>query len=142
MALNARFVKDYATNLPPRLEKLPVAASQAIEAGDVLDWSSGQLAIAGDGTGEVVAVAAEDSASQTAGTLIEVKIVTRTQVWEMIASADASAIVRDGTATYDLTAAQLVNVADTTGGSLQVVDIDADDNTLVQVQFASTYFAG
>ena len=139
---SARFVKDYSTNRPAMLAKLPVAASQAIEAGDVLEWSSGQLAIAGDGTGEVVAVAAQDSNEAAAGTEIEVYIVTRTQIWEMVASADASAIVRDGTATYDLTAAQLVNVADTTGGSLQVVDIDADDNTLIHVQFANTYFGG
>ena len=142
MAMNAIFRKDYAWNRPPRIEKLPVAASQAIERGDVLVLSSGQLAVAGDGTGEVVGVAAQDSASQDAGTLIEVYVVTPTQVWEMVASADASSIVRDGTSTYDLTSAQLVNVADTTGGSLQVVDIDADDNTLIHVQFTVTYFGG
>lgn len=136
---------EYAYNLaggnyPPVVRKLPVAASQTLVYGDAVVMSSGQIAKAGDGSGTIVGVVAEDSASAAAGTLVEVHIAQATQVWRATASADASALVLDGTATYDLTAAQLVNVADTTGGSLQIVDIDADDNTAIYVQFMSPFF--
>jgi hypothetical protein len=137
----ATFMKDYSTNKPPRIEQLPVAASQDISKGDVLVLSSGNVALAGDGTGEVVGVAAEDSSNAAAGTLVEVYIAQPSQVWEVAASADASSAVRDGTATYDLNASQQVNVADTTGGSLQIVGVDDGDNTVAHVQFTVCYYS-
>lgn len=128
------------TNYPPTTRKLPVAASQTIVSGDALVMSSGQLAKAGDGSGTVVGVAAQDSDGAAAGTLIEVQLVQPSQVWRAVASADATSNVLDGTATYDLNAAQAVNIADTTGGSLQIIDIDASVNTDIYVQFTSCFF--
>jgi len=142
MARNFEFAYDMSgNNRAPVKMKLPVAATQTIVAGDALEWSSGKLAKSDDAFGKVVAIAAQDSDGAAAGTLIEVEIPMPWQVWRAVASADATAIVNDGTATYDITSAQLVNVADTTGGSIQVIDIDADDNTRIYIQFAVCYFA-
>lgn len=141
MARNFEFAYDMSgNNRAPVRMKLPVAATQTIVAGDALVWSSGKLAKAGATFGSVVAIAAQDSTLAAAGTLIEVEIPLRHQTWRATASADATANVNDGTASYDLTAAQLVNLADTTGGSIQIVDIDPDDNTRVYIQFTVTYF--
>jgi hypothetical protein len=72
--------------------------------------------------------------------MVKVQLAMPTQVWRATASADATSYVLDGTASYDLTSAQLVNVADTTGGSLQIVAL-GDSNTDVYIQFASCFFA-
>jgi len=129
-------------NQPPAIRKLPVAASQTLVKGDALIMSSGQLAKAGAASGEIVGVAAQDSTLAAAGTLIEVYIAMPWQVWRATATADATSVVRNGTEAYDLTSAQLVDVADTTGGSLQIVDIDADVNTSIYIQFMSCFYAG
>lgn len=129
-------------NFPPVLRKLPVAASQTIAKGDALIMSSGKVAKGGAAIGEVVGVAAQASDGAAAGTLIEVEIAMPWQVWRATASADATSVVLNGTETYDLTSAQVVDVADTTGGSLQIVDIDASVNTAIYVQFMSCFFCG
>lgn len=142
MTRNFEFAYDMSgNNRAPVRMKLPVAATQTIVAGDALEWSSGKLAKSDDAFGKVVAIAAEDSDGADAGTLIEVEIPMPWHVWRAWASAAATAIVNDGTASYDITSAQLVNIADTTGGSIQVVDIDADDPTRIYIQFAVCYFA-
>lgn len=142
MTRNFEFAYDMSgNNRSPVLMKLPVAATQTIVAGDALEWSSGKLAKSDDAFGSVVAIAAQDSDGAAAGTLIEVEIPMPWQVWRATASADATSNVNDGTATYDITSAQVVNVADTTGGSLQIVAIDPNDNTRVYVQFTVCYFA-
>lgn len=140
---NFEFAYDLSgNNQPPAIKKLPVAASQTLVKGDVVVMSSGKVAKGGAAVGEVVGVMAEASASAAAGTLVEVKIAMPWQVWRATATADASSVVRDGTETYDLTSAQLVDVADTTGGSLQIVDIDPDVNTSIYIQFMSCFYAG
>lgn len=142
MTRNFEFAYDMSgNNRAPVRMKLPVAATQTIVAGDALVWSSGKLAKAGATFGSVVAVAAQNSDGAAAGTLIEVEIPMPWQVWRATASADATSNVNDGTATYDLTSAQVVNLADTTGGSIQIVDTDPNDNTRVYIQFAVCYFA-
>ncbi len=141
MARNFEFAYDMSgNNRAPVRMKLPVAATQTIVAGDALVWSSGKLAKAGATFGSVVAIAAQDSDGAAAGTLIEVEIPLRHQTWRATASADATSNVNDGTASYDLTSAQVVNLADTTGGSIQIVDIDPDTNTSIYIQFTVTYF--
>lgn len=138
---NFEFVKTMAGgNEPPITVKLPVAATQTIVKGDALIWSSGKLAKGSTGFDQCVGIAAQDSASAAAGTLIEVEIVLPHHVYRAVASAAATAIVRDGTRSYDLTSAQLVNIADTTGGSIQAIDIDPDDATIIYVQFTSCYY--
>lgn len=127
-------------NFAPVIHQLPVAATQTLVVGDAVVMSSGQLAKAGNGSGTVVGVMAQDSDGADAGTLVKVAIAQPSQVWRAVASADASALVRDGETAYDLTAAQLVNIADTTGGSLSIVDIDADVNTDIYIQFNSCFY--
>ena len=125
---------------PPALYKLPVAASQTIAVGDALAFSSGQLAIAGDGD-VIAAIAQEASASAAAGTLIQVYIVQPYHLWRAVASADATSNVLDGTDTYDLGTAQVVNLADTTGGGFRIVEqYDVDDNTAILVQITNAFF--
>jgi len=143
LARNFEFAYSLAGgNFPPVIRKLPVAASQTLVVGDALIMSSGQVTKGGAAIGEVVGIAAQDSASAAAGTLIEVEIVMPHQVWRATATADATSVVRNGTETYDLTSAQLVDVADTTGGSLQIIDIDPVTNTAIYVQFMSCFYAG
>lgn len=143
MARNAEFAFSLGGgNQPPVTMKLPVAATQTIVVGDVLIMSSGKVAKGGAAIGELVGVAAQNSDGAAAGTLIEVEIAMPWHVWRMTATADATSVVLNGTETYDLTSAQLVDVADTTGGSLQIIALDPASNTKVYVQFMSCFFAG
>lgn len=127
-------------NLPPVIRKLPVAATQTLVVGDAVIMSSGKVAKAGDGSGTIVGVMAQDSTSQAAGTLVEVEIAMPWHAWRAVASADASALELDGVEAYDLTAAQLVNIADTTGGSLRIINVDDSVLTDVHIQFTSCFF--
>jgi hypothetical protein len=143
VARNFQYAYSFAGgNFPPVVRKLPVAASQTIVVGDALIMTSGQLVKGGAAIGEVVGIAAEASANAAANTLIEVEIVMPWQVWRAVATADATSVVLNGTETYDLTAAQLVDVADTTGGSLQIIGMDPSSVTSIYVQFMSCFFAG
>lgn len=143
MARNAEFAFNLGGgNQPPVVMKLPVAAAQTIVVGDVLVMSSGLVAKGGAAIGEIVGVAAQNSDGATAGTLIEVEIAIPWHVWRMVATADATSYVRDGTETYDLNSSQQVNVADTTGGSLQIIALDPASNTIVYVQFMSCFYCG
>lgn len=143
MARNFEFAYSLGGgNFPPVIRKLPVAATQTIVVGDLLVMSSGKVAKGGTGVGEIVGVAAEASASQAAGTLIEVELAMPWQVWRATATADATSVVRDGTETYDINSSQVVDVADTTGGSLQIIDIDAAVNTAIFIQFMSCFYCG
>lgn len=143
MARNAEFAYSLGGgNQPPVTMKLPVAATQTIVVGDVLVMSSGRLAKGGAAIGEIAAVAEQASDGAAAGTLIEVSIPMPWHVWRMVATADATSYVLDGTETYDLNSSQQVNVADTTGGSLQIIALDPASNTKVYVQFMSCFFCG
>lgn len=125
---------------PPALYKLPVAATQDIEVGDALYFSSGKLAVAGNGN-VIAAIAQEKSDNQAAGTLIQVYIVQPYHVWRAVASADATSNVLDGTDTYDLGTSQVVNLSDTSGGGFRIVEqYDADDNTAILVQITNAFF--
>lgn len=143
MARNFEFAYDLSgNNTPPAIRRLPVAATQTIAIGDALVLSSGRVARADTAVGEVVGVAAQDADGLAQGTLIEVQVAMPWHAWRAVATADATSVVRDGTETYDLqTSTQLVNVADTTGGSLQIIDIDPDVNTEIYVRFTKCYFA-
>ncbi len=142
MARNFEFAYDMSgNNRAPVRMKLPVAASQTIVSGDALVWSSGKLAKGSTTFGMIVAVAAQDAASLAAGTLIEVEIPMPWHTYRATATADATSNVNDGTATYDLNSSQVVNLSDTSGGSIQITDIDPNDNTKVYIQFTNCYFA-
>jgi len=140
---NFEFAYDLSgNNRPPAVRRLKVAASQTLVKGDAVIMSSGLIAKGGAAIGEVVGVMAQDSDGAAEDTLVEVEIAMPWHVWRAVATADATSVVLNGTEAYDLTTAQLVDVADTTGGSLQIIDIDADDNTAIWVQFMSCFFAG
>lgn len=129
----------YTSTQPIRL-RLPVAATQDIVVGDALTIDgSGELAKAGV-SDSIDAIAYEASASQAQGTLIEVEIVQRHHVWLAVASADATGKSRDGKDTYDITAAQVIDIAATTG-AIRIIGIDDADNTLVHVQITNPFFA-
>lgn len=120
----------------PQIMSFPVAASQTLKVGDVVILSSGQVTKAGNGTGRILGVMAQDSTSATANTLVRVYVSRPGLVWKMTASADATSHVLTSTRTYDLNSSQQVNVADTTGGSLWPVAL-GDANTVVYVVFTT-----
>lgn len=136
------FVYDASgRNSVPGKGFFPVAASQTLKVGDVVNLSSGRVAKAGDGTGRIVGVMTQDSTNATAGTLVEVAIAQPYFVYKGKSSADASALVLNGTRTYDLNASQQLNTADTTGGSLAIVGLQpGGGNTDVQVVFTQCVF--
>ena len=138
---NFTFVKSLdGANRRPVTMKLPVAASQTLVDGDALYFSSGKLAKAGNGN-KIAAICRQTSTTQAAGTLIEVEIVQSHHVWKATASADATNYLLDGTDTYDLNASQQVNVADTTGGGMRIIELpDASDLTVVYVQITNPFF--
>lgn len=123
------------TNNPPSIMKLPVAASQTLVIGDAVVLSSGQLAKGSTTFGRCTGVMAEASTNAAAGTLLEVYITTPSQIWEATASADATSHVL-AARTYDLNSSQVVNVADTTGGSIQIVKLGTS-TTKVYIQFTA-----
>ena len=127
-------------NYPPVKRKYPVAASQTLVVGDALAFSSGQLVKAGDGS-VIAAICAQVATTLAAGTLIEVEVVQRSHVWKAVASADATTYVLNGTSAYDLTAAQLVNLADTTGGGIRIIaQPDPSDLTIIHCQITNPFF--
>jgi hypothetical protein len=139
-AFEFAFTLGAGNHYPPALWMLPVAASQDIEVGDALTISSGQLAVAGNGD-VIAAIAQEKSDNQAAGTEIRVYIPQPYHVWRAVASADASSNVLDGTDTYDLGTSQVVNLADTSGGGMRIIEqYDVDDNTAIHVQITNAFF--
>lgn len=134
------FASALASNdITPALRDYPVAASQSLREGDAVRLVSGQVTKGGDGFGRALGVMAQDSINAAAGTRVRVRIGLTFQIWRAKASADASALVNNGTRTYDLNASQQVNIADTTGGCIQIVGI-GPTNTDVYVAFTSTEF--
>lgn len=125
-------------NSVPVVAQFPIAASQTLKVGDVVVLTSGQVAKGGNGTGRVLGVMAQDSTSASAGTLVNVYVARPNFVWLMVASADATSHVL-AARTYDLTSAQLVNVADTTGGCLLIQKLGSSV-TQVYVAFTATEF--
>ena len=125
---------------PPVVLELPVAASQALLLGDAVVLSSGQVAKAGDGTGRLLGIMAQNSASQAAGTLVEVYAARPEHVWRATASADASALVLNGGRAFDLTATtQTINIADTTGGCVQILALNGS-TTAILVNFTAVVY--
>ena len=128
-------------NYPPEKRVMTIAVSQTLKRGDVVILASGAITKAGDAAARIVGVMDEDIKTDSSNKgLASVQIATPTQIWRGTASASASALVLDGTRSYDLNASQQVNVADTTGGSLQILGT-VDSNLDVEVQFTSCVFA-
>lgn len=125
-------------NSVPAIAEFPVAATQTLKVGDPVKLSSGQVVKGGDGFGRALGVMAQDAASLTAGTKVKVYVAQTNQVWKATASADATSHVLVAR-TYDLNASVAVNVADTTGGCIQIVRLGGSV-TEVYVAFTATEF--
>ena len=124
------------TNVPPAVHSFPVAGSQTLLAGDLVVLSSGQVAKASASVAAPFGVMAEDSSGASAGTAVRVYPISPGQVWRATASASASSAVL-GSTKYDITAAQLVDIADSTNGSIFIVKTGSS-NTEVYVTFTKT----
>ncbi len=120
----------------PVVMSLPVAGSQTLKAGDPVVLSSKQVAKAGNGTGSLLGVMAQDSTNATANTAVRVYISKPGQVWLATATGDATSNVLDGTATYDLNSSVQINLSDTTGGCFKILGL-GKTNTKVYVTAAS-----
>jgi hypothetical protein len=132
------FVRNFdGNNDTPAWHMLPVAASQSIVVGDALALSSGKIVKGGAAFGRCLGVAAQDSASQAEGTLIKFYVSQPGQVWRATASADATSALR-ASRTYDLTATtQTVDVADTTGGCVYILELHDTSTTDIDIMFTA-----
>lgn len=130
MAINFDYAYDLrGGNQVPIVKDFPIADSQTLEAGDLVVISSGKLAKAGNGTGRVFGVMAEavTTGASAGGPLAKVQVSQPGQVWRAVASADATSHVL-AARTYDVNSSQAVNVADTTGGCIEIVALGATTN--------------
>jgi hypothetical protein len=110
-------------NSVPAVHEFPVAASQTFVVGDALALSSGSVVKGGAAFGRCLGIAAQASTAAAAGTMVKVYVSQPGQVWQAVASADATSALR-ASRTYDLTAStQTVDVADTTGGCVYILEL-------------------
>jgi hypothetical protein len=128
-------------NTVPVIIRLPVAATQTLVSGDAVVLSSGKVAKASTAFGRCLGVMAQTSTSAAEGTLVEIYVASPDQVWRATASADATSYVLDGTRTYDLNSSQVVNVADTTGGSIQILGLVNAVTTAIYINITACVFA-
>ncbi len=134
------FVRNVdGSNNPPAIAKFPVATTQTLVAGDAVVLSSGQLIKASTSCASVSGVMAQDSTTQAAGTLVSIFVTKRSQVWAAAADADATTYVLKSQ-TQDISSGQVVVVADTSGGSLQILGLGAT-TTDVYINFCVNDFA-
>lgn len=136
MPFNFTFVRDNdGVNQSPNIIELPVADSQTLVMGDAVILSSNKIQKGSTTFGSCVGIMAEDATTgaSAGGPLFKVWVAKPSQIWRATASADATSHVL-GVATYDLTSAQLVNPADTTGGCIQIVALDGS-TTKILVRF-------
>ncbi len=106
----------------PAVHDFPVAASQTLKTGDLVELSSGQVIKSIGSAATPLGVMAQDSAGADAATLVRVYPILPGQVWRAVASAAASSAVL-GSRKYDITSEQKVDLADTTNGSILIVKI-------------------
>lgn len=134
------FVRNLdGTNNPPAIAKFPVAASQTLVPGDAVVLSSGQLIKATVACGSVSGVMAQTSTTQAANTLVDIFVTKKSQIWAAASDADATTYVLKSQ-TQDISSGQVVVVADTSGGSLQIIGLGAT-TTDVLIQFFINDFA-
>jgi predicted RecA/RadA family phage recombinase len=134
------FAQSYSgENSVPAIAEFPVATTQTLKVGDPVMLGSGKVTAGAAGTfGRALGVMAQDATSLTAGTLVKVYVAKTDQVWKATASANATSHVL-AARSYDLTTGGVVDVADTTGGCIQIVRLGAS-TTEVYVAFAATEF--
>lgn len=121
-------------NVGPAIHEFPIAASQTLQAGDLVYLSSGQVTKAGDSTATVLGVMAESVTTPAANTMVRVQVAAPGQVWRATADADASTHVLAGKK-YDINATtQTVDVGDSTNGCIIILRL-GDSATDVYIMF-------
>jgi len=112
-------------NSVPSVHELPVAATQTFIIGDALVLVSGKVTKAGAAFGRCLGIAAQNSTAQATDTLVKFYPSQAGQVWRATATADATAALR-ASRTYDIAVTtQLVDVADTTGGCIYILELNS-----------------
>lgn len=135
MAAKVTYIKSL-DNTQPMLASIPVAASQTIVAGDLLVMASGKISKAGAAATGVFGVAQgaiTTGGSPTAADVIPVLIINEKSVLEI--GYTGTALVQAGlfNTAYDITAAQVLDTADTTGGFLLAVELPNTTKTTQRV---------
>jgi len=138
MPINFDFAYDLrGGNNVPISKDFPIADSQTLVVGDAVVLSAGKVAKASGTFGRAFGVMAEaiTTGAAAGGPLARVYLSQTGQVWRATATAAATTHVLAGR-TYDLNSSQLVDVADTTGGCIQIVELGAT-TTAIYVVFTA-----
>lgn len=117
---------------------VPVAGTQTLKVGDLVIISSNQIAKASASVVAPFGVMAQAAASLTAGTKVKVFPIMPGQAWRAAASADATNAVL-GAITYDITSTQLVDIADSSNGSILVLETRLSITDVV-ITFTKSFF--
>lgn len=125
-------------NMPPAIQKFPVAGSQTLVPGDLVVLSSGQIAKASASVAAPFGVMAQTSTTATAATLVEVYPILSGQVWRAVADAAATSVVL-GAGTIDINSDQTVDIGDTSNGSIAVL-ATRSSTTDIEITFTKGYF--
>ncbi|MDX2163042.1 MAG: hypothetical protein SF162_17125 [bacterium] len=104
----------------PAVHDFPVAATQTLKTGDLVELSSGQVIKSTGNAAAPLGVMAQDSASAAAGTRVRVYPILPGQVWRAFASGSPTSAIL-GARRYDITNAGLVDLADSTSGAILIV---------------------
>ncbi len=136
MAGNFEFAYNLnGANTVPVVQPHPVAGSETLVIGDLVDLTSTEITKAGASTATVFGVMMEISTTQTAGTLVQVARIQRGQVWRATADADATGAVL-GAQLYDINVTtQEVDIGDSANGCIFIEKL-GDANTDVYVSFS------
>lgn len=130
------------TNNGPTVRDLPVSVN-TLRPGDLVVFSSGQLAACAASVTEVTGVMYESAEGASAGDLRKVAIIQPGQVWRC--SSDASAQAGNlGVSTINIVDANTIDATPATGGSLTLVakgELDSDGNQITYVAFSNVTFA-
>lgn len=135
MARKVSYIKSL-DNTQPMMEKVQVAANQTIVVGDLLVISSGKVAKAGAAATAVFGIAEANittGGSPTAADEIPVTIINEKSVLEVSYTGTAIAAAGLFGTAYDITAAQVLDTADVTGGFLLAVKLPNTSKTTQQV---------
>ncbi len=131
------------SNAVPYIRDWPLAAISG-KVGDALTInSSGQGALAGTTTIEVLGILMEDTnGTCTAGDEYKIAIATRNQVWRCSMDAASTAFKRGYTKTIQFKDQNTIDADGSTSGAMCLFDTDTDDDgyVLAYVVFPDTTF--
>jgi hypothetical protein len=119
------FVYDLWGDRVPKKVTLEAANTLETKVGTLLVMSSGQVAAAGASSGEIIGIAAEETAAAlSAADPIQLWLIAPGMVIRGTADADASALQGFTNKTIDTNADGSLDVADTSNGCLSVFRVN------------------